>query len=103
MAATGIFVLVALWPWDPADDRALVTLNRVGILGSYTAYYLFRAFGLAALFVGGGLVAWGGLVFLDRVGRRAVLVTAALGAAAALVVTLLGVGAAWSGEEGGWV
>jgi S-DNA-T family DNA segregation ATPase FtsK/SpoIIIE len=103
MAATGVFVLVALWPWDPADDRSLVTLNRVGILGSYTAYYLFRVFGLAALFVGGGLVAWGGLVFLDRVSRRAVLVTAALGAAAALVVTLLGVGAAWSGEEGGWV
>jgi S-DNA-T family DNA segregation ATPase FtsK/SpoIIIE len=102
MAATGAFVLVALWPWDPAVDRSLVTLNRVGILGSYTAYYLYRALGLAALFVAGGLVIWGALVFLDRGSRRAVLATAAGAAGAALVVTLLGVVAAWSGEQSGW-
>ena len=102
MAATGVFVLVALWPWDPAGERSLVTLNRVGILGSYTAYYLYQGLGFAALFVAGALVAWGGIVFFGRASRRAMAGTAAAAATAILIVTLLGVGADWSGEESAW-
>ncbi len=102
MAATGAFVLAALWPWDPAVERSLATLNRVGILGSYTAYYLYRGLGFAALVAGGMLVAWGLLVFLDRGGRRALAWTAAAAGAAALVVTLLGVVGVWGGGGTSW-
>ena len=52
MAATGGFVLAALWPWDPAVERSLAMLNLVGILGAYTAFYLYRALGFAAVVVG---------------------------------------------------
>jgi S-DNA-T family DNA segregation ATPase FtsK/SpoIIIE len=102
IAATGGFVLAALWPWDPAVERSLAMLNLVGILGAYTAFYLYRALGFAAVVVGAGLVVWGALVFLGRGGRRVVLWSLAAGIAAVLLVTLLGVGAAWSGEDTPW-
>jgi S-DNA-T family DNA segregation ATPase FtsK/SpoIIIE len=102
IAATGGFVLAALWPWDPAVERSLAMLNLVGILGAYTAFYLYRALGFAAVVVGAALVVWGALVFLGRGGRRAVLWSLAAGIAAVLLVTLLGVGAAWSGEDTFW-
>jgi len=41
-------------------------------------------------------------VFLDRGGRRAAMWTLSAAIFAALVVTLLGVGAAWSGEPNAW-
>ena len=78
MAATGGFMLFALWPYDPALARGPETLNRVGILGSYTAFYLYRALGFGALGLALGLVTAGGLLLFDRLSRK----TLALGSSA---------------------
>jgi S-DNA-T family DNA segregation ATPase FtsK/SpoIIIE len=102
MAATGGFVLVALWPYDPAADRTIGTLNLVGVAGAYSAYYLYQWLGYGALLVGALLLVLGGLVFLDRLSRRAVALTVAVVAAVATLLSLIGIGAAWSGEPGYW-
>ncbi|HET6361844.1 MAG TPA: DNA translocase FtsK 4TM domain-containing protein [Gemmatimonadota bacterium] len=102
MAATGGFVLVALWPWDPGVDRGPETLNRVGILGAYSAFYLYRALGFGALALGAGLAAFGILLLFDRVTRKAL--TLGLGALAAvwLLLSVFGVTAAWIAGPSPW-
>lgn len=102
MAATGGFVLVALWPYDPAAERSLATLNRVGVAGAYSAFYLYRWLGFGALMAGFLLLAWGGLLFLDRVSQRAISLTLAAVAAGVVLLSLMGIGAAWSGVPGPW-
>jgi len=102
MMATGGFLLIALWPFDPLAGRTLGTLNRVGILGSYTAFYLYRWLGVGAPVAGALLTAGGLLVFLERVSRRALALGLAILAAAGVVLTMLGIGAAWSGAPAPW-
>ncbi|HUP00736.1 MAG TPA: DNA translocase FtsK 4TM domain-containing protein [Gemmatimonadota bacterium] len=102
MAATGGFLLVALWPYDPAAERSLATLNRVGIAGSYSAFYLYRWLGYGALVAGLLLLAWGALVFFDRLNRRFVAVSGAAVAATGVVLVLLGLGGVWTGAPGPW-
>ncbi|MEJ2153274.1 MAG: DNA translocase FtsK 4TM domain-containing protein [Gemmatimonadota bacterium] len=101
MAATGVFVLVALWPFDPAAERTLTTLNRVGIVGAYSAYYLYTAFGYGALLIGGLLLVWGGSLFFGRMSRRAGAISVAAVAGTALALALMGVVAAWQGRTAG--
>ena len=102
MVATGGFLLVALWPYDPAAERSLSSLNRVGIAGSYSAFYLYRWLGVGALVPGVFLLLWGGLVFFDRMTRRALAQSGAALAAAGILLVLLGIGAVWSGAPGAW-
>ncbi len=102
MAAVGGFVLVALWPFDPAADRTLDTLNRVGVVGSYAAYYLYGAAGFGALVAGVLLVAWGTILFLGRHGRAAALYSLAALGGTAIGLTLLGVAARWSEAPDPW-
>ncbi len=102
MAATGGFVLVALWPWDPGLARGPETLNRVGILGAYSAFHLYRALGFGALALGAGLAAFGVLLLLDRVTRKAL--TLGLGALTAvwLLLALFGVSGVWTAGPSPW-
>jgi S-DNA-T family DNA segregation ATPase FtsK/SpoIIIE len=102
MAATGGFVLVALWPWDPGLARGPETLNRVGILGAYSAFHLYRALGFGALALGAGLAAFGVLLLFDRVTRKAL--TLGLGALTAvwLLLTLCGVSGVWTAGPSPW-
>ncbi len=102
MAATGGFVLVALWPWDPGLARGPETLNRVGILGAYSAFHLYRALGFGALALGAGLAAFGLLLLLDRVTRKAL--TLGLGALTAvwLLLALFGVSGVWTAGPSPW-
>ena len=102
MAATGGFVLVALWPWDPGLARSPETVNRVGILGSYSAFHLYRALGFGALALGAALAAYGVLLLFDRVTRKAL--TLGLGALAVvwLLLTTFGVAAAWIAGPSPW-
>jgi S-DNA-T family DNA segregation ATPase FtsK/SpoIIIE len=101
MAATGAFVLVALWPYDPAAERTLTTLNRVGIVGAYSAYYLYGVFGYGALTIGGLLLVWGGSLFFGRTSRRTGAISAAAIAGTAFGLALMGVVAAWQGGAAG--
>ncbi len=107
MGATGAFVLVALWPYDPAAERTLTTLNRVGIVGAYSAYYLYSVFGYGALLIGGLLLVWGGSLFFGRASRRTGAISAAAIVGTVFGLTLMGVVAAWQGAPGsmraGWV
>src|SRR5688572_6811207 len=102
MAATGGFVLVALWPWDPGFARGPETLNRVGILGAYSAFHLYRALGFGALALGAGLAAFGILLLFDRVTRKAL--TLGLGALTAvwLLLALFGVSGVWTAGPSPW-
>jgi len=102
MAATGGFVLVALWPWDPGLARGPETLNRVGILGAYSAFHLYRALGFGALALGAGLAAFGSLLLFDRVTRKAL--TLGLGALTAvwLLLALFGVSGVWTAGPSPW-
>ncbi len=101
MAATGAFVLVALWPYDPAAERTLTTLNRVGIVGAYSAYYLYSVFGYGALLIGCLLLVWGGSLFFGRSSRRTGAISAAAIAGTVLGLTLMGVVAVWQGAPAG--
>jgi S-DNA-T family DNA segregation ATPase FtsK/SpoIIIE len=101
MAATAAFVLVALWPYDPAAERTLTTLNRVGIVGAYSAYYLYSVFGYGALLIGGLLLVWGGSLFFGRMSRRTGAISAAAIAGTVFGLALLGVVAAWQGGAAG--
>ena len=49
MAATGGFMLVALWPYDPAWSGRPRRSTASGCSGSYTAFYLYRALGFGAV------------------------------------------------------
>jgi len=102
MAATGGFVLVALWPWDPGLARGPETLNRVGILGAYSAFHLYRALGFGAVALGAGLAAFGILLLFDRVTRKAL--TLGLGALTAvwLLLALFGVSGVWTAGPSPW-
>ncbi|HUF89535.1 MAG TPA: DNA translocase FtsK 4TM domain-containing protein [Gemmatimonadota bacterium] len=102
MATTGAFLLVGLWPWDPVAARTPVTVNRVGVLGSYAAFYLYRALGFGALVGGLALVLGGALVFLHRASRK----TRALGlsalAATWVLLALCGVAGVWIAGPSPW-
>jgi S-DNA-T family DNA segregation ATPase FtsK/SpoIIIE len=102
MAATGGFTLVALWPWDPGWHRTPETLNRVGILGSYSAFYLYRALGLGALALAGGLVVYGMLLLFDRLTRKAVVLGLSALAAVGVLLALFGVADAWMAGPSPW-
>ncbi|HJR52605.1 MAG TPA: DNA translocase FtsK 4TM domain-containing protein, partial [Gemmatimonadota bacterium] len=102
MAATGGFVLVALWPWDPGLERGPETLNRVGILGAYSAYYLYRALGFGALALGAGLAGLGILLLFDRVTRKALTLGLSALAAVWLLLTVFGVSAVWNAGPSAW-
>jgi S-DNA-T family DNA segregation ATPase FtsK/SpoIIIE len=103
MAATGGFMLFALWPYDPALERGPETLNRVGILGSYTAFYLYRALGFGALGLALGLVAAGGLLLFDRLSRKSLALGSSALAAAWLVLAAFGLAGVWTGGSSPWV
>ncbi|HJU87417.1 MAG TPA: DNA translocase FtsK 4TM domain-containing protein, partial [Gemmatimonadota bacterium] len=102
VAATGGFVLIALWPWDPALARGPETVNRVGILGAYSAFHLYRTLGFGAIALGVGLAAFGILLLFDRVTRKAL--TLGLGALAGvwLLLAVSGVAAAWIAGPSAW-
>ena len=102
MAATGVFTLVALWPYDPAWDRTPESLNRVGILGSYSAFYLYRALGYGALALAAGLALFGFLLFLDRVSRKSAALGLGALAATWLLLALFGVAGAWNAGLSPW-
>jgi S-DNA-T family DNA segregation ATPase FtsK/SpoIIIE len=102
MAATGGFVLVALWPWDPGIARGPETLNRVGILGAWTAFYLYRALGLGALALGAGLAALGVLLLFDRVTRKALTLGLSGLTAVWLLLAASGVSAVWIAGPSPW-
>ena len=102
MAATGAFTLVALWPYDPASDRTPATLNRVGILGSYSAFYLYRALGYGALALALGLAVFGFLLFLDRVNRKAMVLGSSALAATWVLLALFGVVGVWNAGHSPW-
>jgi S-DNA-T family DNA segregation ATPase FtsK/SpoIIIE len=108
MAATGVFVLVALWPYDPAAERTLTTLNRVGIVGAYSAYYLYSVFGYGALLIGGLFLVWGGSLFFGRASRRTAAMSAVVVAVVIVCLALMGVVGVWQGgpagsTRAGWV
>ncbi|CAN5873639.1 hypothetical protein BH20GEM1_BH20GEM1_07150 [soil metagenome] len=102
MAATGGFTLLALWPWDPAWHRTPETLNRVGILGSYSAFYLYRALGLGALVLAGGLAVYGILLLFGRVARKAIVLGLSSLAAMWVLLALFGVADAWMAGPSPW-
>ncbi len=103
MAGTGGFMLFALWPYDPALDRSPETLNRVGILGSYTAFYLYRALGFGALGLALGLVVAGGLIVFDRLSRKSLALSSSAFAATWLLLAAFGLAGVWSGGPSPWV
>jgi S-DNA-T family DNA segregation ATPase FtsK/SpoIIIE len=100
MMATGVFLVVALWPLDPASAPA--SSNLVGELGAWIADLAYDALGLGASLVGAMLVVWGGLIFFERGTRQAVLTTLSFVAAAWVVLSMLGVVAMWGGQPDGW-
>jgi S-DNA-T family DNA segregation ATPase FtsK/SpoIIIE len=102
MAATGGFVLVALWPWDPGLARGPETVNRVGILGAYSAFHLYRALGFGAVALGVALAAFGILLLFDRVTRKALTLGLSALAAVWLLLTMFGVAAAWIAGPSPW-
>src|SRR5688572_1033456 len=102
MAATGGFVLVALWPWDPGFARGPETLNRVGILGAYSAFYLYRALGFGALALGAGLAVLGVLLLFDRVTRKALTLGLSALTAVWLLLTVFGVSSVWIAGPSPW-
>ncbi len=102
MAATGIFLLLALWPFDPTLSRLPSTLNLVGVVGAISAYHLYAALGYGALLAAVLLLVWGGLVFLDQVTRKAGLISGAAAVAGVTLLVLMGVVAIWSGAGGLW-
>jgi len=102
MAATGTFLLVALWPWDPAGGRSLEALNRVGFVGAYSAYYLYGWLGAGGIVPGALLLVWGVLVMVHRTSRRASFVTGAAVLATVVSLALLGLVAEWNGQPGVW-
>jgi S-DNA-T family DNA segregation ATPase FtsK/SpoIIIE len=102
MAATGGFVLVALWPWDPGLARGPETVNRVGILGAYSAFHLYRALGFGAVALGVALAAFGILLLFDRVTRKALTLALSALAAVWLLLTMFGVAAAWIAGPSPW-
>jgi S-DNA-T family DNA segregation ATPase FtsK/SpoIIIE len=102
MAATGGFMLFALWPYDPALGRGPETLNRVGILGSYTAFYLYRALGFGALGLALGLVGAGGLLVFDRLSRKSLALASSAFAAVWLLLAAFGLAGVWDGGPSPW-
>jgi S-DNA-T family DNA segregation ATPase FtsK/SpoIIIE len=102
MAATGGFVLVALWPWDPGLARSPETLNRVGILGAYSAFHLYRALGFGALALGAALAVFGILLLFDRLTRKALTLCMGALTAAWLLLTVFGVTAVWTAGPSPW-
>ena len=102
MAATGGFVLVALWPWDPGLARGPETLNRVGFVGAYSAFHLFRTLGFGALALGAGLAAWGILLLFDLVTRKALTLCLSALTAVWLLLAVFGVTAVWIAGPSAW-
>jgi S-DNA-T family DNA segregation ATPase FtsK/SpoIIIE len=102
MTATGGFTLVALWPWDPGWNRTPETLNRVGILGSLTAFYLYGALGFGALAVAGGLVVFGLLLLFERWTRKASVLGLSALAGTWVLLALFGVADAWIAGPSPW-
>src|SRR5688572_22859235 len=102
MAATGGFVLVALWPWDPGLARGPETLNRVGILGAYSAFYLYRALGFAALALGAALAVFGILLLFDRVTQRSLKLGLSGLTAVWLLLAAFGVSGVWTAGPSPW-
>jgi S-DNA-T family DNA segregation ATPase FtsK/SpoIIIE len=102
MAATGGFALVALWPWDPGWDRTPETLNRVGILGSISAFYLYRGLGFGALAVPGALAVFGLLLLFGRWTRKASVLGLSALAAVWVLLALFGVADTWIAGPSPW-
>ena len=102
MAATGGFLLLALWPYDPVLRRLPSTVNLVGVVGAVSAFHLYAGLGYGAILGAALLLTWGGLVFLDRAYRKAALISAAAGVAGLTALVLMGVVAIWSGGGGAW-
>ena len=102
VAATGAFLLLALWPYDPVLRRLSSTVNLVGVVGAVSAFHLYDGMGYGAIVAAALLLVWGGLVFLDRVTRKAALITSAALAAGLSTLVLMGVVAVWSGGGGAW-
>jgi S-DNA-T family DNA segregation ATPase FtsK/SpoIIIE len=102
MAATGAFLLLALWPYDPVLGRLPSSVNLVGVVGAVSALHLYAAVGYGAILGAVLLLVWGGLVFLDRCSRKAALISAAAGVAGMAALVLMGVVAIWSGGGGAW-
>jgi DNA segregation ATPase FtsK/SpoIIIE, S-DNA-T family len=102
MAATGAFLLLALWPYDPVLGRLPSSVNLVGVVGAVSALHLYAAVGYGAILGAVLLLVWGGLVFLGRCSRKAALISAAAGVAGMAALVLMGVVAIWSGGGGAW-
>ncbi len=102
MVATGIFLLLALWPFDPTLSRLSSTLNLVGVVGALSAFHLYAGLGYGALLAAALPLVWGGLVFLDRVSRKAGLISGTVTLAGLTLLVLMGVVAIWSGAGGPW-
>ncbi|HET9582052.1 MAG TPA: DNA translocase FtsK 4TM domain-containing protein [Gemmatimonadota bacterium] len=102
VAATGAFLLLALWPYDPVLPRLPSTVNLVGVVGAVSAFHLYDGVGYGAVVVAGLLLVWGGLLFLDRASPKAGLISAAAAVAAPTALTLMGIVAVWSGGGGAW-
>ncbi len=102
MAATGGFLLLALWPYDPSLARLPSSVNLVGVVGAVSAFHLYEGLGYGAILATGLLLVWGGLVFLDRASRKAALISAAAAVAGLTGLVLMGVVAIWSGGGGAW-
>ena len=102
MAATGGFLLVALWPYDPVLRRLPSTVNLVGVVGAVSAFHLYDGLGYGAILGAALLLIWGGLVFLDRASPKAALISTAAGVAGVTALVLMGVVAVWSGGGGAW-
>jgi S-DNA-T family DNA segregation ATPase FtsK/SpoIIIE len=102
MAATGGFLLVALWPYDPVLRRRPSTVNLVGAVGAVSAFHLYDGLGYGAILGAALLLIWGGLVFLARASRKAALISTAAAVAGLTALVLMGVVAVWSGGGGAW-
>ncbi len=102
MTATAVFLLLALWPFDPTLTRFQSTSNVVGVVGALSAYHLYAALGYGAVLAAILLLVWGGLVLIDRVSRRATLLSGAGVVAGLTMLVLMGVVAIWSGAGGPW-
>jgi DNA segregation ATPase FtsK/SpoIIIE, S-DNA-T family len=102
VAATGVFLLLALWPYDPVVRRLPSTVNLVGMVGALSAFHLYAGVGYVAILGAALLLVWGGLVFLDRASRKTALISAATAVAGLTALVLMGVVAVWSGGGGAW-
>ncbi|MGH7542293.1 MAG: DNA translocase FtsK 4TM domain-containing protein, partial [Gemmatimonadota bacterium] len=102
MVATGGFLLLALWPYDPSLARLPSSVNLVGVVGAVSAFHLYEGLGYGAILATGLLLVWGGLVFLDWASRKAALISAAAAVAGLTGLVLMGVVAIWSGGGGAW-